>query len=133
MKAEQRRTPNVTRLLLVAGVATAALLAAVATAQASCISQTSAERRARADVIFDGVALDGPRATGVQRFRVGRYVKGRGPAVVRVQTGHKVVDGTGSTTSVAIVVQKGQRWRIFARGSARRVLQTSVCDGSRRL
>ena len=84
-------------------------------------------------MIFDGVALDGPRATGVQRFRVGRYVKGRGPLIVRVQTGHKIVDGTGSTTSVAIVVQKGERWRILARGSVRRVLQTSVCDGSRRL
>jgi hypothetical protein len=89
---------------------------------------------ARAAVIFDGVALAGPTATGVQRFKVTRYRKSRGPAIVRVQTGHRVfADGSGSTTSVSIVVRKGQRWRIFARGSARKILQTSVCDGSRRL
>jgi hypothetical protein len=110
-----------------------AVLASAATARASCILQTPAEHRARADVIFDGVALDGPTATGVQRFRVTRFLKSRGPAIVRVQTGNKVfADGSGSTTSVSIVVRKGQRWRIFARGSARRILQTNVCDGSRR-
>ena len=85
-------------------------------------------------MIFDGVALEGPTATGVQRFKVLRYRKGRGPAIVRVQTGHRVhPDGTGNTTSVSIVVRKGQRWRIFAQGSPRKVLRTSVCDGSRRL
>jgi hypothetical protein len=63
-----------------------------------------------------------------------RYRKGRGPAVLRVQTGNLVfADGTGSVTSVSIVVRKGQRWRIFARGSTKKVLQTNVCDDSRRL
>lgn len=120
--------------LVVAGVAGAVLLAAATTAHASCLPQTAAEQRARADAIFTGIALDGPTATGVQRFKVIRYLKGGGPTVVRVQTGHKVrADGTGSTTSVSIVVEKGQRWRILARGSTRRILQTSVCDGSRRL
>ena len=56
-------------------------------ASASCIRTTVAEQRARADVIFDGRALDGPTATGIQRFRVSGYIKGRGPAIVRVQTG----------------------------------------------
>jgi hypothetical protein len=112
---------------------TIALIGA-ASAQASCIVQTPAEQRARADVIFDGIALDRPTASGVQRFEVSLYRKGRGPTIVRVQTGNlRFADGSGSTTSVSIVVTKGQRWRIFARGSARRILQTNVCDGSRRL
>jgi hypothetical protein len=114
------------------GAVTIALVGA-ASAQASCILQTPAEQRARADVIFDGIALDRPTSSGVQRFKVRLYRKGRGPTVDRVQTGNRVfADGSGSTTSVSIVVRKGQRWRIFARGSARRILQTSVCDGSRR-
>jgi hypothetical protein len=115
------------------GTAAFAVLIGATTAQASCIAQTPAEQQARADGVFDGVALDQPNATGVQRFKVTRYVKNRGPTIVRVQTGHKVrPDGSGSTTSVSIVVKKGERWRIFAQGSPRRVLRTSVCDGSRR-
>ena len=115
------------------GAVTIALIGA-APAQASCIFQTPAEQRARADVIFDGIALDRPTASGVQRFKVTLYRKGRGPTIVRVQTGNRrSADGSGSTTSVSIVVRKGQRWRVFVRGSAQRTLQTSVCDGSRRL
>ena len=122
------------RALLALGATVVVVLVGAATVQASCIYQTPAQQRARADVIFDGVALDSPTATGVQRFKVTRWLKSRGPAIVRVQTGHKVLpDGTGSTTSVSIVVRKGQRWRIFAQGSPRRILQTTVCDGSRRL
>ena len=110
---------------------TAALVLA-ATARASCVVVTSAEQRARADVIFDGVALEGPTPTGVQRFRVTRYLKGQGPRIVRVNTGTiRRADGTGSTTSVSLFVKRGERWRIFARGSARKVLQTNLCDGSR--
>ena len=121
------------RRAIAVSAAAIAVLVGAATANASCIFQTPAEQRARADVIFDGVALDRPTATGVQRFKVTRYLKGRGPTIVRVQTGHRVfADGSGSTTSVSIVVRKGERWRIFARGSARKILQTSVCDGSRR-
>jgi hypothetical protein len=121
------------RLIALAG-AFVVVLVASASAQALCIAQTPAQQRARADVVFDGVALDRPNATGVQRFRVTRYRKGGGPRIVRVQTGHKVSpDGSGVTTSVAIVVRKGERWRIFAQGSARRIVRTSICDGSRRL
>jgi hypothetical protein len=121
------------RLALAIGAAAISALFGATTAHASCIFQTPAEQRARADVIFDSVALDRPTATGVQRFKVTRYVKGRGPTIVRVQTGHRVfADGSAATTSVSIVVRRGERWRIFARGSARKILQTSVCDGSRR-
>ena len=102
-------------------------------ARASCVPLTPAEQRARAGVIFDGVALEGPTATGVQRFRVTRYLKGRGPRVVRVETGTiRRADGSGSVTSVSVVAERGQRWRIFARGSPRNVLRTTICDGSRR-
>jgi hypothetical protein len=111
---------------------TAALVLAAA-ARASCVPMTAAEQRARADVIFDGIALEGPTATGVQRFRVTRYLKGQSPRIVRVNTGTiRRADGSGSTTSVSLVVKRGERWRIFARGSARKVLQTNLCDGSRR-
>ena len=123
-----------TNRFLIAGASVLALLVLVASAQASCLFQTPAQQRAAADVIFDGIALDKPTATGVQRFRVTRYRKNRGPAIVRVQTGHRVfANGTVSTTSVSIVVKKGRRWRIFAQGSPRRVLQTNICTGSRRL
>jgi hypothetical protein len=105
----------------------------VAAAAASCIAMSPAAQRARADVIFDGVALEGATATGVQRFRVTRYLKVRGPQIVRVNTGNiRRADGTGTVTSVSVVAVRGQRWRIFARGSPREVLRTSVCDGSRR-
>jgi hypothetical protein len=121
------------RLLPLAAVAAAAAIVATA-AEASCVPMSPAQQRVRADVIFDGVALEGPTPTGIQRFRVTRYLKGRGPKVVRVNTGNvRRRDGTGSVTSVSIVAARGQRWRIFARGSTRRVVRTSVCDGSRRL
>jgi hypothetical protein len=116
--------------VLIAVVTTASVVAG--TARASCIKISAAEQRAGADVIFDGVALEGPTATGVQRFRVTRFLKGRGPGVVRVQTGTiRRADGSGMTTSISLHVKRGQRWRIFARGSARNVLQTNQCTGSR--
>jgi hypothetical protein len=122
------------RIARSAAITFAALLLLASTADASCIRSSPAELRARADVIFDGVALEGPTATGVQRFRVKRYVKGSGPRIVKVNTGYvRRADGTGTITSVSLVVRRGQAWRIFSRGSARRVLSTSVCDGSRRL
>lgn len=124
-----------TRKLLIACVAaavTAALLAS--TAQASCIRSSPTEQRARASVIFDGVALDGPTRTGVQRFRVTRYLKGSGPGIVRVNTGYiRRPDGTVTLTSVSLIVKRNERWRIFGRGSAKLILQSNACDGSRRL
>ena len=110
-----------------------AALVVTAAARASCLLMTPAEQRARADVIFDGVALEGPTSTGVQRFRVTRFRKGHGPGIVRVNTGTiRRADGTRITTSVSLFVKRGEGWRIFARGSARKVLQTNLCDGSRK-
>jgi hypothetical protein len=119
-------------LVLASSVAAAGVLAS--TAQASCVPMTAAQQRARADVIFNGVALEGPTATGIQRFRVTRYLKGHGPQFVRVSTGNiRRADGTGSVTSVSISVRRGERWRIFAQGKPPRVVKTTLCDGSRKL
>lgn len=117
---------------LIPVVVSGALLAPVA--QASCVPFTAAQQRARANVIFEGVALEGPTQTGVQRFRVTRYLKNSGPRVVRVKTGTtERADGTGMTTSVSLYVKRGDRWRIFARGSVRKVMTSGLCDGSRKL
>jgi hypothetical protein len=93
-----------------------------------------AEQRARADVIFDGVALEGPTRTGRQRFRVTRYRKASGSRIVRVYTGRiRRADGTVVLSTVSVNADRGQRWRIYARRTASGALRTSVCDGSRRL
>lgn len=122
------------RIAAACAVAVLVALGSAASAFASCVPMTLVQQRARADVVFDGVALSGPTSTGIQRFRVTRYLKGRGPDIVRVNTGNvRRADGTGTVTSVSIDVRRGQRWRIFAQGSATKVVRTSVCDGSRKL
>ena len=118
---------------VVASLATALLLAAPA-ARASCIRMRASDQRAQAKVIFDGTALQGPTATGIQRFRVTTYRKGSGPGIVRVSTGvvrHE--DGAAAITSVSIFVKKGERWRIFGSTAPPHVVRTNVCLGSRRL
>ncbi len=123
-------------MIRIALLATAVLLGVAgfsSAATASCLPMKAAEQRARAQVIFDGVALDGPTATGIQRFRVTRYLKGTGPRVVRVSTGNvRHADGSGSVTSVSIVAKRGEHWRIFAQGKPQKVLVTNDCDGSRK-
>jgi hypothetical protein len=107
-----------------------------ATSSASCIGPlTGKQLEARADVIFVGVALEGPTPTGIQRFRVDRYLKGTGPEIEPVATG--VVarpDGTGSITSVSVDVKAGERWQVYAtKPSESDVLETSECAGSGKL
>ena len=112
----------------------AATLFVAASAAASCIRMSPAQQRARADVIFDGAALDGPTATGVERFSVLRYRKGSGPRIIRLRTGRKrYPDGSGVVTSVSIDAARGQTWRIYARRVRPGLFETNVCDGSRRL
>ena len=114
-------------------VAVVAAAAFASSAAASCIPATEAQHQARANVIFVGQALDGPTATGIQRFRVSRYLKGNGPSVLRVDTGYvRHENGGVSLTSVSLVVKRGERWRIFARSTAAKVLRSNFCDGSRK-
>jgi hypothetical protein len=109
-------------------------LAIAATASASCIPMTAAQQRARANIIFDGVALDGATASGIERFRVLRYQKGTGPRIVRLRTGRKLFsNGSGTTTSVSIDAARGEKWRLFARRVRPGLFETNVCDGSHRL
>ncbi len=123
------------------GFRTAVLFAAVAIAliaaevsSASCLPQTAAGQRARASVIFEGFALEGPTPTGIQRFRATRYLKGTGPRIVRVATGViRKADGSGTITSVSLQIKRGERWRIFARGKPKYVLESNQCSGSRKL
>ena len=122
---------NRNRLLLFFLAACAASALFAASAAASCIPTTFAAQRAQATVIFDGVALEGPTGTGIQRFKVLRYLKGQGPRVVRVNTGFiRHADGSGTVTSVSLVVRRNEHWRIFGRGSAQKVIQTNQCYGS---
>jgi hypothetical protein len=122
------------RRYLVILAAAVSSLVLVASAAASCVPMTAAQQRARADVIFDGIALDGPTLSGLERFRVIRYRKGTGPRIVRLRTGRKRdPDGGGVVTSVSIDARRGEMWRIFARRLRHGVFETTVCDGSRRL
>ena len=115
------------KLLLLASLASALLAPATPT---SCIATTAAQKRAAAHVIFDGVAPSSATRTGIQRFRVTRYLKGRGATNVRVRTGNS----TRVTTSISIDPRRGQRWRIFARRtSTPGLLRTDACMGSRKL
>jgi hypothetical protein len=68
------------------------------------------------------------------RFRVVRYLKGRGPRRVRVQTALRKVDGdTYMWTSVGIDPRAGERWRIYGFRAKNGVVRTSSCAGSGRL
>jgi hypothetical protein len=121
--------------LVTLAVASAFVAAGVAapTASACCIWTPEADRIAGADVIFEGVALEGATETGIQRFRVTRYLKGAGPEIINVNTYHR---SNGSfifaTTSVSIHADAGSEWRIFGYGSPDAALQANSCT-SRRL
>jgi hypothetical protein len=121
------------RLLLSLAAACAGSASFAGSAAASCMPTTPAQQRAQATVIFDGTALDGPTGTGIQRFKVSRYLKGRGPGVVRVNTGFiRHADGSGTVTSVSLIVKRGEHWRIYGRGTKQKVIQTNQCAGSTR-
>src|SRR5262245_39587525 len=75
------------RHLTALGAAAALLGLAAADARAACVAMSGSDLWRLAPVIVDARALEGPTPTGVQRFRVVRYLKGSGPAVIRVATG----------------------------------------------
>ncbi len=107
---------------------------------ASCAGLSAREEFTAAKLVSDGTMLPGSTVQEGQRrvlssparVRVSRYLKGRGPRVVRVQTG-STHTGSGVTVSgEGIQPVAGQRWRIYADRSSQ-PLTTSVCSGSRRL
>jgi hypothetical protein len=109
-------------------------------ASASCFPSTEAQRIAGATIIFEGVALEGPTPTGVQRFLVTEYLKGSGPEtgpeIVSVTTGYRVDPRSGMAlpSSTSITAEAGSAWRIFAaQGATEGLLETNTCTGSARL
>jgi hypothetical protein len=66
------------------------------------------------------------------RIRVSRYLKGHGPAVVRIETGSAAARGGVVVNEDGIEPVAGQRWRIYSDGS-RQPLTTSICSGTRLL
>ena len=108
-------------------VALAALLVAAAPAGASCIRQTPAEQRARAQVILEGVVTSASGRDAV--VRVERYRKGTGPREVRLAGAGR----RGLPTSISIAPRPRERWLVLARRRGAGVLETTQCDGSRRL
>ena len=125
------------RLTFLAAAVAAAVVADAGAARAAstaCAPSSSAAQRARADVIFVAVAVEGPTETGIQRFRVQRYVKGSGPALIRVETGTiRHHGGEVAIPGVSIRAEKGERWRIIGRFTRSRVVHSTLCAGSRRL
>jgi len=107
---------------------------------ASCAAVTAAEQFQDARFVFDGTMLGGREVVlGRTRFlnsparvRVLRYLKGRGPSVVRVQTGLRAIGNDVVGTSEGIEPRAGERWRIYTE-SARQPFATTICSGSRRL
>jgi hypothetical protein len=126
------------------GLACACLLLALSGASTalsrptSCIYQTEKQHRAQADVVFGGIFLRGPATRGMllspARFRVVRYLKGRGPRRVRVQTAVRKLGGdTYVWMSEGIDPRAGERWRIYGFKARNGVVRTSLCAGSGRL
>jgi hypothetical protein len=129
--------PGGDRRQTVAARPTATRIQAVA---ASCAALTPADQFTGARLVFDGRMLKGPttRLVGRRvlrspaRVRVIRYLKGRGPAVVRVETGTTTARGGIVVNEDGIQPAAGQRWRIYSSAS-RQPFTTSLCAGSRML
>ena len=120
-------------LLLALGGASTAL-----SRPTSCVYQTEKQHRAQAEVVFGGIFLRGPTTQGrllsPARFRVVRYLKGKGPRRVRVQTAVRKLDSdTYEWMSEGIDPRAGERWRIYGFRTRNGVVRTSGCAGSGRL
>jgi hypothetical protein len=127
--------------LLLAGCASAqvaAVPAREATAvAASCAGLSPAQQFAAARRVFVGVMLSGPTAQrGVlgspARMRVERYLKGRGPEIVRVETAVTIESDAIGIAEDGIDPRTGERWKIYTQ-SPRQPFATSICSGSTRV
>ena len=125
------------RRLLALALLLAVPAAGAEAAGVSCSYSTEQQLRARAQVIFVGVALDGPATedgflVSPARFRVLRYLKSRGPRVVRVTTAvSRQSNGTYAYLSESVLARAGEPWRIYGRRNGRGVIIASPCSGSR--
>ena len=107
---------------------------------ASCAGLTPGQQFQAAHVVFDGTMLSGPTAlvggqralSSPARVRVIGYLKGHGPAVVRVDTGSAAGAGGIVISEDGIEPVAGQDWRIYS-DTSRQPFTTSICAGSRRL
>jgi hypothetical protein len=116
------------RLVVLPTIAVTALLATAGGAAASCVQQSVAEQRARAEVIADGVIVAGEKP-GEARLRVSRYLKGDGPRELAIAG----AGGPGVVSSVDIQPAAGERWRMLGRVSGAGTMVTTACDGSARV
>jgi hypothetical protein len=104
---------------------------------ASCVGLSPAAEFAAARRVFVGEMLPGPTAptggrgvlTSPARMRVARYLKGRGPTIVTVDTAVRIVPGGIAGSGEGIEPRAGQRWKIYTR-SRHQPFATSVCAGS---
>jgi hypothetical protein len=106
---------------------------------ASCAGLTAAQQFTAAKVVLDGTALSGatvPGANGIlaspARFRVQRYLKGAGAAVVTVQTAITLVSNGTMVSEDGIRPRAGERWRIDS-STTSEPYATSICLGSHRM
>jgi len=93
--------------------------------------------RPYARVVFDGIMLPGPTVphgllTSPARVRVIHYLKGNGPAIVRVETGSRHDPDGAVRGGEGIAPRAGERWRIYTQGRSQ-PYPTSVCAGSTRI
>jgi hypothetical protein len=105
----------------------------------SCKALTPGQQFALARVVLRGTMLAGPAvASGGRqvllspaRVRVSQYLKGRGPAVIKVQTAITRSSGGYNEDEDGIEPVAGQHWLIFST-ERRQPIATSICAGSRR-
>lgn len=131
------------------------LITGVRSAGAICVAQTETQAFRRAEVVFEGVVLEGPTVKagdfgdvlrGDAPVRVERYRKGDGPQQVEITTGfsgsedpaESPDDVTGPVpapvgfVSTGIAPAPGDRWVIYGAWSDDGSVRTSTCAGSHR-
>lgn len=131
-------------------IATAAAVLAMPAAEARALSCALPERPYSeiADVVFDGVLLSGPREqprgrlASPARMQVVRYLKGRGPSVVRVGTDVPLLEpgddpGVFSHTPGLFEPYPGEIYRVYGdtpkgagSSTSRGVLTPHPCGGT---
>jgi hypothetical protein len=104
---------------------------------ASCVGLSAQRQLAIARLLFVGRARPGPTAhvdgrnvlISPARFRVLRYIKGHGPANLRVYT---AVPANGVVSEDGIEPQAGESWRVYT-SSKHGPYNTNICLGSRQV